>query len=562
MGGPFDLSDVVIRDLPHVRVTRSAPRNGRPCQYVKVFKPGGLGNAEYWIQRENDFLLYFSLHKLRSVVEFANISQSADGIHTPIIDSVTTVDAGVTIADWLGVKPSYTKGVTLPHPFWHIGPFLELIRACLLALHEIHRCGIVHCDIKEDNICLPYTPYPLSTGQIVSMQFGRLRLIDFAFSICRDRPLQRPLPIRILPGNDTYQSKLLKSAIEKDLANCQGASIHAQQLDYRVDLYSLGYMAGRILTSDGNTDHAAWQGAYQLVEQLKAFDNGQEHANPELPHERLIAEIDRLLEAVDDAGAFHQFTVDGLQTKPPFAPTPLTPVEPATGKDTDESQRKHSQSIFRQYKHMNRLIVVAELIGGFAVLFGLLPWAAQHGYLDWTGLCRLLGEDQQIRECRLWPGSETAKWWWTTQPPFKSPELPKLPGDNNLDSLNGLLAVGLPSKRYHKGDSLEIQAAVSIPLYLRIYNIDASGKIDEFYLATSSKRPVEPGTIVKYPPPNSAIKIDNIIDSTGAMEIVAIASEKPFPKGMELLDGKGKLTEQAAAKSPTVVRLNYLVKGK
>ena len=46
------------------------------------------------------------------------------------------------------------------------------------------------------------------------------------------------------------------------------------------------------------------------------------------------------------------------------------------------------------------------------------------------------------------------------------------------------------------------------------------------------------------------------------MKIVAIASENPFPKDMELLDGKGKLTEQAALLSPTVVRLGYLVKGK
>jgi len=572
MGGPFDLSDAVIRDLSHVRVTRSAPRNGRPCQYVKVFKPGGLGNAAYWVQRENDFLLYFSLHKLKSVVEFANISQTADGIHTPVIDSVTTVDAGITIADWLSVQARYANGVAARHPFWHIGPFLELIRACLEALREIHRCGIVHCDIKEDNICLPYAPYPLPPGQAVSIHFGRLRLIDFAFSISHDRPLERPLPILVLAGGHTYQSKLLQTAITKDRSNTQGSGIHAQQLDYRVDLYSLGHMAGRILQAGFmqpvvRSDCAAVEGAHQLAEQLKAFDNGRERADEELPHGRLIAGIDRLLKSVDDAEAFRQFMVAGVQTNLPYAPPPLTPVAPVTGTDGTVKPRgvkeEKPDETVKHSKHTHHLITAAQLIGGLGGLGGLYllyNMAMHYGYLDWTGLCRLLGEDRQIRECQLWPGSEKVGWRGATQYPFRLPALPTFPGDNSVVSADGLLAVGLPSKSYHKGDSLEIQAAVSIPLYLRIYHIDAAGKIDQFYLGLPAKKPIEPGTIVKYPPPHAILS--NEIDSVGAMKIVAIASENPFPKDMELLDGKGKLTEQAALLSPTVVRLGYLVKGK
>jgi serine/threonine protein kinase len=160
MYNPFDLSDAVIRQLPHVEVTRLAPVNGRRCQYRKVFKADGLRNADYWMRRENDFLLDFDLKKLHHTVELSNYSQISDGQHTPIVESVITNDAGITIEDWLRVRPHYANGATLDHPFQHTGQFLLLIRACLQALKEIHRIGIVHCDIKTDNICLPFAPYP------------------------------------------------------------------------------------------------------------------------------------------------------------------------------------------------------------------------------------------------------------------------------------------------------------------------------------------------------------------------------------------------------------------
>jgi len=244
MDNPFNLTDATIRDLPHVTVTRQAPTEDRVCEYHKIFKPAGMGQANYWMQRENEFLLDFTIKRLKHTVELAAFAQGGGAQHTPIVSLVATRDAGITLEDWLNVRPHYEHGGVGRHPFQPGGTFLRLLRACLVALKEIHEHGIVHCDIKEDNICLPFAPYPHSENQWTELDFDRLRLIDFAFSITPERPLAHPLPI--LP-TAAYQSALLKQALESDGA---GRTRHGQwavqKLDYRVDLYGLGHLASRL----------------------------------------------------------------------------------------------------------------------------------------------------------------------------------------------------------------------------------------------------------------------------------------------------------------------------
>jgi len=339
MHDPFDLGDTVIRDLPHVRVTRHAPQAGRACEYRKLFKPEGLGEAAYWVRRENDFLLDFTVKRLRHTVELAAFAQGGESQQTPVVEQVATRDAGVTIEDWLRVQPRYANGVVWPHPFQHAGLFLQLLRACLVALREIHALGIVHCDIKEDNICLPHSPYPYSPGQAVMLDFERVRLIDFAFSVTPERPLEHPLPI--LPAAP-YQSDLLKSALGADRVGPSRGRLAAQQLDYRVDLYSLGFLAGRIVNAGllqpaGFGGAAAMDGARALVERLQAYGSGRRRGGKVLPHDELIDDIDGLLENLVDLDAYRRFEVAHVRESPAFGavpaggaggigPTPLTPL--------------------------------------------------------------------------------------------------------------------------------------------------------------------------------------------------------------------------------------------
>src|SRR6185503_14200388 len=153
---------------------------------------------------------------------------------------VLTYDAGITVADWLRVRSRYDDTAVLSHPFQRADAFLRLIRACLVALKQIHAHRIVHCDIKEDNICIPYLPHPFSGDAPIRLELDGLRLIDFAFSVAHAMPLTQILVIDP-EERAPYQSELLVSALRADRRS--GSPNAVQQLDYRVDLFSLGYMA-------------------------------------------------------------------------------------------------------------------------------------------------------------------------------------------------------------------------------------------------------------------------------------------------------------------------------
>ena len=334
MSDPFDITNAVIRDLPHVLVTRQAAGEGSTqCTYRKLFKPEGLRAADYWLARENQFLLEFAAKGLKHVVELAEIKRVSDGQHTPLPTLVATFDAGVTIEDWLRVRPRYANGESYAHPFKQAGMFLALARACLQALQEVHSHGIVHCDVKPDNICLPYAPYPYQRepGHALRIDFERIRLIDFAFSMTPQQPLQHPLPI--LPSAP-YQSNLLKQALLADQASGSRKRLAVEQVDWRADLYSLGHMLGHILEAGlmppaGINGRAAYDAAYRLVDKLKAYDGGKRPKNGLLPHGGLIAEIDGLLAKLSDLKDYQSFAVDGTvspTTSVGFHPAPPTPV--------------------------------------------------------------------------------------------------------------------------------------------------------------------------------------------------------------------------------------------
>lgn len=575
MGNPFDLSDAVIRELPYVRVTRHGPKNGRGCEYRKNFKPHGLGNADYWIRREHDFLLDFALKRLRHTVEFSTVAQASDGFQPAQVEMVATRDAGITIADWMRIQPRYEDGDTLKHPFRHASPFLELLRACLVALKEINRHGIVHGDIKDDNICLPYTPYPFQPGQPLEIDFERIRLIDFAFSITRERPLERPLPIA---ANADYQSRLLKDALDKDRSFERGGVIHAQQLDYRVDLYSLGYMAGLILEAgllqpQGSAGPAAVEGAQRLVERLKAFDYDDAIDTSRLPHDALIGEIDALLMPLTDRETYRRFMADSVQAVIPYSPTPLTPMEldiSNTGIELLEDsaarilktpslmENKIVMWFFNKVHHFIKtlfhpLAIAAELITLALVLYA---FAMKNGELDGIGICQLVDEDEQIRDCRIF-GIEL----WTGPSHYPPPELqlPTLSFSNAAKSADGLLAMGTNANQYQINQIIELQFTVTKPIYLTILNHASSGEIETVYPHPGdSSELLTPGKVYQFPPPESEYEMP-IEGPPGRDRLIAIASEKSIPTDVVLVDGSGKLTERAKELSPTVVRVEYAV---
>ena len=340
---PFAITEALIRDLPHVLVTRLAAQDGCPCIFKKEFKPS-IDGAEYWKRREIDFLLDFASIHLKHVPQLAEAKLGGQDMQTLAIESLATWDAGITLEDWLKIQPRYSSGITAAHPFQDASMFLQLVRACLVALREIHRSKIVHCDIKPDNICLPYTPYPHQASQPVKIEFDSIHLIDFAFSIDRDRrPLERPLPIS---PEANYQAKSLKAALQEDQYQKNPAKLATQNLDYRIDLYSLGYLARQIHDHDaglwppaGNIGRTALDMAAHIVEKLEAFNNNGKRLSkpPPLPHDGFIQEINSVLNKLTDLQARQRFIVTYAQDPnefspvdkaiPPCTPTPMTLME-------------------------------------------------------------------------------------------------------------------------------------------------------------------------------------------------------------------------------------------
>jgi serine/threonine protein kinase len=332
----FDSGRRTIVDCAHVRVERL---DTNPVLFSKVFKEfedrqGQKYDYRYWAERENYFLREF----LRKQSTFTHVVQARHLIsENEAAKQVLTCDAGITVANWLRVRARYADTATLSHPFQRADVFLRLIRACLVALKQLHEHRIVHCDIKEDNICIPFAPQPFpgAAGRI-HLEFGKLKLIDFAFSVAHSIPLTQILVIN--PDQRVpYQSELLVAALHADRRS--GSPDAVQQLDYRVDLFSLGYIAEKISASGldrrpGVGESNVLEDIHALVKRLKSFGTAP---NPgPLPHDGLIAELDRLLVATSgpagEAGAL-EFHVDGewsaeemTRSQDAGRKTPWTPV--------------------------------------------------------------------------------------------------------------------------------------------------------------------------------------------------------------------------------------------
>ncbi|MEO6625377.1 MAG: hypothetical protein ABIN37_11165 [Burkholderiaceae bacterium] len=329
----FDSGAKTIVDCAHVRVERL---DTHPVLFSKVFKEfkdrsGQKYDYRYWAERENFILREF----LKKQGEFTHVVQARHLIsENDAAKQVLTCDAGITIANWLRVQSRYADSATLAHPFQRWDAFLHLLRACLVALKQIHGHRIVHCDIKEDNICIPYAPQPFpGPGQDIRIEFGKLKIIDFAFSLAHAIPLTQILVIN--PEEPlASQSERLVGALRADRSS--GYPNAVAQLDYRVDLFSLGYMAGKISAAglhcppEPGRDRVLREIA-DLVEKLKAFDSAPD-IDP-LPHDGVIAAIDHLLAEFAGLAGPLEFKVQGEWSADDMArglgadrKTPMTPV--------------------------------------------------------------------------------------------------------------------------------------------------------------------------------------------------------------------------------------------
>lgn len=323
---------IVIRDFDHVKVEKGLSLDNT-IFYRKTFK----GSFSDWSERENQFLLYFRSQHVPHVVDLRRVENIAPGK----IGRVETFDAGLTIDEWARyISPRYANGLVLPHPFLRGENALRLLQGCLLALFSIHRLGILHCDIKGDNICLPFTPKPFTPNTPICPDFAGIRLIDFSFSLGQDAlQLKKIIPVDPNSPDSKYQAQSLKRALQEksvDLLN---------KLDYSVDLYSLGFLFKTYfidtkakLVWDTPQQAATGDALFtNIISELLSFDTGgfpwgKSVAN--LPHENFLSKIAAFLQEINPSGVNESFFVNAQETAATgqrpfaatFAPTPITPL--------------------------------------------------------------------------------------------------------------------------------------------------------------------------------------------------------------------------------------------
>lgn len=271
----------------HVEVFREASQAGQRRRYSKRFLVTEAGDLRHWTEREGNILTRLAGLGVAPEPRLEPFDRGEEGR----LELVRTYDAGVTVEHWATLLPVQRDGTPVRHVFEDCAHWWALARHCLMALDTLHESGVVHLDLKADNICIPAGPAdadPADPGAVLTLRFEQLALIDFAFSLVPGESLSQPLPI----AGETayvYQSPRLLIALE---AGRGGDLAPTRQLDWRCDLFSLAAMLRRYLPATETPPEFGWTPwrlalAHTLIRRLLEAHDAHEPA--QRPHGALIA---------------------------------------------------------------------------------------------------------------------------------------------------------------------------------------------------------------------------------------------------------------------------------
>lgn len=288
---PFNLNDGVIRDDKELFiVTRQT--QGSSVVYTKTpnkavaFKDH---KTPYWSRHET-YVLGLGMkyrhgndNKHCYMVELKGNYQNTMGVE------LQTTHAGITLHDWLRMRVTFENGIAYQHPFCSIVHVLQLMSGCVAALKQFTELGIVHGDVKADNICININSWlpckhvitQWQEAKRIALDAFRPTFIDFAFALSTSEhlQLQHPLP---QPANEYYSPMMQEAIHSKD------KTVQQQKIDWRSDVYSLGYMFNHILFSSEINN--------EFVENIKP----------------LIAEMLNVESSTDPAIVWHEAMLDKI----------------------------------------------------------------------------------------------------------------------------------------------------------------------------------------------------------------------------------------------------------
>lgn len=224
------------------------------CQYRKIWKDEKALDASAWLSWAHHEHLMLSLLSQRSIQHVVKVSglQVAD---TQV--ELITLDAGPDfLRDWL--MPSKDTG----HPsLWSSEiEAIKWMRACLKALLSIHSLGVIHGDLKADNLCVSESASPANANKRLNL--NSLTLIDFAYALYREAPLKCVLPTD--PERLDYLPDFYRQALQSSQAS-QDPSLLLSVACANIDLFSLSCLLQQ--TVEPNTAKT-WRSWSQLLYSL------------------------------------------------------------------------------------------------------------------------------------------------------------------------------------------------------------------------------------------------------------------------------------------------------
>ncbi|MDY0037314.1 MAG: DUF4384 domain-containing protein [Zoogloea oleivorans] len=206
---------------------------------------------------------------------------------------------GFDLQDWGKLLP------VAQNELWCNPTFLlQLLRGCINGLYRLHAIGLIHCDIKADNICLGLDHRGIQetvSGWVGEIHPDHVKIIDFGIAIdTRDPDSKLPdLAGMLAPAG---RSNRLVDAHE-DLS--RGNAAPMRQLDWRIDCYSLALLfeaykrqADKLSAClHGPASHQ--ECLNDLLYELNAVECEAIRGDPppaELPHPAWLELIDRALQ--------------------------------------------------------------------------------------------------------------------------------------------------------------------------------------------------------------------------------------------------------------------------
>lgn len=370
------------------RLPAGSDKSGKK-HHMLHFRKIVIGPTSPLVKHEEKILDGIASSRIPHTVRFLD-SQNSPNHQDPKKSSQTIVTeaAGVDLCDWFNTSIFINElNRSLDNIYDHPLFALTVLKGSLIALEKIHQHNFIHCDIKLNNICLPFRGGNTENSDTTQIQLDNITLIDFGVAYWIGNMGDNE---RICLGyneneDERYQScfliKTLKQWYRDNSSRTTSPYDNSSltQLNYSCDLYSLGVAFEYFCQESRYQQDACWGIVYpeicSIINELKLYDNGIPSTELQPPHQSFIQKLDILIQKVIAYEKAKGFFISAnyangklLVHKPlsELGPTPSpTPLALDIGSiglsGGNKSPKKPSQSDKKSWKKLKSCGLVAEL---------------------------------------------------------------------------------------------------------------------------------------------------------------------------------------------------------